>query len=116
MNAVERAREGRPWIWPLVTMVAALLPVLGVFSASRIFHVRDLALFFWPRYLWLRNTLAAGERLVIIDLPQMVDLVGNPRGMDFLLRDCANMAGWFRSRGLDVDEHDLFGELMAHVF
>jgi len=62
------------------------------------------------------NTLAAGDRLVIIDLPQMVDLVGNPRGMDFLLRDCANMAGWFRSRGLDVDEHDLFGELMAHAF
>ena len=26
------------------------------------------------------NTLAAGDRLVIIDLPQMVDLVGNPRG------------------------------------
>ena len=62
------------------------------------------------------NTLAAGDRLVIIDLPQMVDLVGNPRGMDFLLRDCANMAGWFRSRGLDVDEHDLFGELVAYAF
>ena len=26
------------------------------------------------------NTLAAGDRLVIIDLPQIVDLVGNPRG------------------------------------
>ena len=62
------------------------------------------------------NTLAAGERLVIIDLPQMVDLVGNPRGMDFLLRDCANMCGWFRSRGLQVDEQELFGELMAHAF
>ena len=62
------------------------------------------------------NTLAAGDRLVIIDLPQMVDLVGNPRGMDFLLRDCANMCAWFRSRGLDVDEHELFGELMAQAF
>jgi len=62
------------------------------------------------------NTLAAGERLVIIDLPQVVDLVGNPRGMDFLLRDCANMCGWFRSRGLEVDEQVLFGELMAHAF
>lgn len=62
------------------------------------------------------NTLAAGERLVIIDLPQMVDLVGNPRGMDFLLRDCANMCGWFRSRGLEVDEQELFGDLMAHAF
>ena len=62
------------------------------------------------------NTLAAGDRLVIIDLPQMVDLVGNPQGMDFLLRDCANMCGWFRARGLAVDEQELFGELMAHAF
>ena len=62
------------------------------------------------------NTLAAGERLVVIDLPQMVDLVGNPRGMDFLLRDCANMCAWFRSRGLAVDEQELFGDLMAHAF
>jgi RIO kinase 1 len=62
------------------------------------------------------NILAAGERLVIIDLPQIVDLVGNLNGMDFLVRDCANVCGWFRARGLDVDEHDLFGELMAHAF
>ena len=62
------------------------------------------------------NTLAAGDRLVIIDLPQMVDLVGNPRGMDFLLRDCTNMCAWFRSRGLEVDEQELFGDLMAHAF
>ena len=62
------------------------------------------------------NTLAAGERLVVIDLPQMVDLVGNPQGMDFLMRDCANMCQWFRARGLAVDEQELFGELMAHAF
>jgi RIO kinase 1 len=62
------------------------------------------------------NILAAGERLVVIDLPQMVDLVGNPAGMDFLLRDCTNVCGWFRGRGLDVDEQALFGELMAHAF
>jgi RIO kinase 1 len=62
------------------------------------------------------NTLAAGDRLVIIDLPQMVDLVGNPQGMDFLMRDCANMCQWFRARGLAADEQELFGELMAHAF
>ena len=62
------------------------------------------------------NTLAAGERLVVIDLPQIVDLVGNPQGMDFLMRDCTNMCTWFRARGLDVDEQELFGELMAHAF
>ncbi|MBU2074616.1 MAG: serine/threonine protein kinase [Actinobacteria bacterium] len=62
------------------------------------------------------NTLAAGERLVIIDLPQMVDLVGNVNGMDFLLRDCRNMCSWFWARGLEVDEHDLYAELLAHAF
>jgi RIO kinase 1 len=62
------------------------------------------------------NILAAGDRLVIIDLPQIVDLVGNLNGLDFLQRDCANICAWFRARGLDADEHALFGELMAHAF
>jgi RIO kinase 1 len=62
------------------------------------------------------NILAAGERLVIIDLPQVVDLAGNPQAMDFLLRDCTNVCGWFQARGLAVDEHDLYGELLAHAF
>jgi RIO kinase 1 len=62
------------------------------------------------------NLLAAGDRLVVIDLPQVVDLVGSSAGMEFLLRDCANVCGWFRSRGLDADEHALYGELVAHAF
>ena len=62
------------------------------------------------------NILAADERLVIIDLPQVVDLVGNPAGFDFLLRDCANVCAWFRGRGLDVSEQDLFAGLMSHAF
>lgn len=62
------------------------------------------------------NILAAGDRLVIIDLPQLVDLVGNPQGFDFLMRDCANVCDWFRGKGLEVDEHELFGDLMAHAF
>ena len=45
------------------------------------------------------NILAAGERLVIIDLPQVVDLVGNVNGMDYLMRDCTNVCSWFRARG-----------------
>ncbi len=62
------------------------------------------------------NILAAGERLVIIDLPQVVDIIGNPRGMDLLLRDCTNVCSWFRARGADVDEHELFGELVAQAY
>src|SRR4051794_25510714 len=59
------------------------------------------------------NVLAAGERLVVIDLPQAVDLVVNPAGPDLLLRDCHNVCRWFRQRGLDVDDHALFGELLS---
>jgi len=62
------------------------------------------------------NILAAGERLVIIDLPQVIDLVGNPQGVDYLLRDVTNVSTWFRARGLEVDEHDVFSELLAHAF
>jgi RIO kinase 1 len=63
------------------------------------------------------NVLAAGDRLVIIDLPQVVDLVGNVAGMDFLMRDCTNICTWFRSKGLPTaDEHELFGDLVAHAF
>jgi RIO kinase 1 len=62
------------------------------------------------------NILAAGERLVVIDLPQAVDLVANPQGMDFLMRDCRNVCAWFAARGLAVDEHALFGELLARAF
>ena len=62
------------------------------------------------------NTLAAGERLVIIDLPQVVDLVANPAGADFLMRDCHNMCTWFRARGLDVDEHQLFADLLSSAW
>jgi RIO kinase 1 len=62
------------------------------------------------------NILAAGDRLVIIDLPQAVDLVANPAGADFLMRDCHNVCAWFRARGLDVDEDALFGELLAVAF
>jgi RIO kinase 1 len=62
------------------------------------------------------NVLAAGERLVVIDLPQIVDLVANPAGPDFLLRDCHNMCTWFQRRGLDVDEHELFGKVLAQAY
>jgi RIO kinase 1 len=59
------------------------------------------------------NVLLHDDRLVIIDWPQIVDIIGNPRGPEFLQRDCHNMCAWFVSRGLDVDEEELFGDFMA---
>jgi RIO kinase 1 len=59
------------------------------------------------------NVLLHDDRLVIIDWPQIVDVIGNPRGPEFLHRDCHNMCAWFVSRGLAVDEEELFGDFMA---
>ena len=42
-------------------------------------------------------------RLVLIDLPQVVDVVGNPQGPQFLARDVRRIAGWFVARGLPVE-------------
>jgi len=62
------------------------------------------------------NILAVGEQLVLIDLPQVVDVVANPSGLDFLARDCRNVCRWLRARGADVDEDALFGSLAEEVF
>ena len=59
------------------------------------------------------NVLLHDDRLVIIDWPQIVDIIGNPRGPEFLQRDCHNMCVWFAGRGLVVDEEELFGDFMA---
>lgn len=61
------------------------------------------------------NVLLDGERLVIIDWPQIVDVIGNPRGFAFLERDVANMCRWFSAKGLVVDEGELLGDLVAEA-
>ncbi|GAA3555743.1 hypothetical protein GCM10022197_08660 [Microlunatus spumicola] len=62
------------------------------------------------------NLLAADDRLVMIDLPQAVDVVANPQGMEYLARDCRNVTTWFRARGLDVDAEELLADLLACAF
>lgn len=105
-ESAPRLAQSRPGPDLLASYYDQLRDALATMVANGIVH-GDLSAY---------NLLAAGERLVIIDLPQIVDLVGNINGMDFLMRDCANVCGWFRSKGLPVDEHELFGELMAHAF
>lgn len=63
------------------------------------------------------NVLLHGERLVVIDWPQVVDIVANPQGLDFLHRDVTTMASWFIRRGLDVDPEETFADLLvsAHL-
>ncbi|GIJ24061.1 serine protein kinase RIO [Micromonospora lutea] len=52
------------------------------------------------------NLLVHAGRLALIDLPQVVDVVVNPQGRDFLARDVRIVANWFVSRGLPMDLAD----------
>ena len=47
--------------WALGLALVSLLPVLGLFTTTRIFYVRDLSFFFWSRHLWLRHAILSGE-------------------------------------------------------
>jgi RIO kinase 1 len=46
------------------------------------------------------NLMVHNGRLVLIDLPQVIDVIANPRGAEFLDRDAANVGRWFTARGL----------------
>lgn len=64
------------------------------------------------------NTLVTGlgtpaPRLVIIDVPQLVDLVANPNAYEFLYRDCTNMANWFAAKGLSIDGEEFYADVVA---
>ncbi|HYH33344.1 MAG TPA: RIO1 family regulatory kinase/ATPase [Pseudonocardia sp.] len=48
------------------------------------------------------NLLVHDGRLVLIDLPQVVDVIGNPQGPEFLARDVRRIGDWFLARGLDA--------------
>jgi RIO kinase 1 len=62
------------------------------------------------------NLLVDEGRVVLIDLPQVVDVVSNPNGMEFLRRDCRNVCSWFTGRGYSCDPEELFGELVGEAF
>jgi RIO kinase 1 len=62
------------------------------------------------------NLLLHEGVLVMIDLPQVVDLVANPQGPNYLRRDCENICQWFTGRGLeDAELEYLFADLMAEA-
>ena len=100
-----RLAQTRPSPRLLVTWFDQLRDAMAGFARQGVAH-GDLSPY---------NVLAAGERVVVIDLPQAVDLVANPSGLDFLMRDCHNVCSWFVGRGLDVDEDALFADVLAEA-
>lgn len=49
------------------------------------------------------NLLVHDRRLLLIDLPQVVDVVANPRGPEYLHRDVTRIGEWFLARGLPAE-------------
>nr|WP_300150494.1 RIO1 family regulatory kinase/ATPase [Propionicimonas sp.] len=109
--AAPRLQQVRPAPAQLAALFDQLLAALRAMTGLGIVH-GDLSPF---------NTLVTGldgtaPRLVVIDVPQVVDLVANPNAVEFLHRDCTNMAEWFSGRGLPVDADVLLADLLAHAW
>jgi RIO kinase 1 len=62
------------------------------------------------------NLLWHEGRVVVIDLPQIVDLAANPNGLDFLHRDALNVCTWFARKGVESDPEELFAGLVAQLW
>lgn len=52
----------------------------------------------------------------VIDLPQIVDVIANPQGLDLLHRDCVNVCDWFTRRRVQCDAEALFADLLGTLF
>jgi len=81
-----------------------LVEALLLFASQGVAH-GDLSAF---------NLQVHRDRLVVIDLPQVVDVAANPRGADFLARDVRNVTAWFAARGLPLRRADP-DELLARI-
>lgn len=93
-GAAPRLAELRPTGDELRDLWHQLIDVLELMASEGVAH-GDLSAY---------NLLVHDGRLMLIDLPQIVDLVANPRGLEFLARDVANVATWFQSKGLSEEE------------
>jgi len=59
------------------------------------------------------NLLVHHGRLVMIDLPQIVDVISHPNGRGFLERDAKNVAIWFARAGHPEADPELLAHLLA---
>jgi RIO kinase 1 len=59
------------------------------------------------------NLLVHRGRLVMIDLPQVVDVISHPNGRGFLTRDATNIATWFAKAGHPDADPEALARLLA---
>ncbi|MFJ6549674.1 serine protein kinase RIO [Microbacterium sp. NPDC091676] len=83
-----------------------VVDLMRVFAAAGFAH-GDLSAY---------NLLVHDGRVRVIDLPQIVDVIANPQGLDLLHRDCVNVCDWFARRRVDGDAEALFADLLGTLF
>ena len=88
--AAPRLAETRPGPAELAGLWDQLVQALVALARDGLAH-GDLSAY---------NLLVHDGRLVMIDLPQVVDVIANPRGAFFLTRDAENVGRWFAAHGL----------------
>jgi RIO kinase 1 len=104
--AAPRLAQSREEGEALRALLDQVVDVMRLFARASLVH-GDLSPF---------NLLVHHGRIVVIDLPQIVDAISNPNGIDLLHRDCVNISDWFTRRRVPVDAEELFGELLGEMY
>jgi RIO kinase 1 len=89
-TAAPRLAETRPAAGELAALWDQLVEAVVTLARDGLAH-GDLSAY---------NLLVHEGRLIMIDLPQVVDVIANPQGAVYLERDAANVGAWFTARGL----------------
>lgn len=103
-TAAPRLAELRPTPGELRALWSQLVDALAGMAAEGYTH-GDLSAY---------NIIVHNGVPNLIDLPQVVDLVVNPQGPEFLRRDVGNITSWFAARGLPAElaDPERLGDLM----
>jgi RIO kinase 1 len=102
-TAAPRLAETRPDAAALAGLWDQLVDALTTLAGHGLAH-GDLSAY---------NLLVHRGQLVMIDLPQVVDVISHPNGRGFLERDARNVATWFTTRGLPGADPDGLARLLA---
>ena len=101
--AAPRLAQVRSDAVDLADLFDQIVDLMRIFAAAGFAH-GDLSAY---------NLLVHEGCVRVIDLPQIVDIVANPQGLDLLHRDCVNVCDWFIRRRVDCDAEELFADLLA---
>ncbi|HTU76498.1 MAG TPA: RIO1 family regulatory kinase/ATPase [Trebonia sp.] len=98
-----RLAETHPQPAELTSLWAQLVQAMTTLASAGLAH-GDLSPY---------NLLVHHGRLVMIDLPQVVDIIAHPSGRGFLDRDARNVATWFARAGHREADPEALARLLA---